>query len=159
MITAGVHEADRLTGGGGRAANGSEVGVCVLGWGAHSAPGGPYESREAARQAGRELLVDFLLARNAELLDSASRLHYDDCAAVSGRPDASCDCGYPDRVAAECSARWRVTGLAQSLERWSALHPNASQDTSEEHLMVLYEVMAALATANADHPDYRPDLW
>ena len=133
--------------------------MSVLGWGAHGVPGGPFDSRAAARQAGRELLVDFLLARNAELLDSASRLHYDDCAAASGRQDAACTCGYPDRVAAECGARWRVAGLAQSLERWSALHPSAAHDTSEEHLMVLYEVMAALATAYADHPDYRPDLW
>lgn len=139
--------------------SGSEVGVSVLGWGMQGAPDGQNRSRESARAAGRQRLTEFLLARNNELLDAAPRLHYDDCPASSGEAGGECDCGYPDLVSAECNARWRVVGLAQSLERWSTLHANVAQGGSDDHLMVLYEVMAALATAYADHPDYRPDLW
>lgn len=133
--------------------------MSVLGWGERSGPGGWTEPEGDSRAEGRRLLIEFLLARNSEVLETSARVHHDDCATHAAGGAVGCDCGYPDMVAAECSARWRVVSLAQTLERWSGLHIGVAGDASRDHLTVLYEVMAALATAYADHPDYRPDLW
>lgn len=105
-------------------------------------------------------LTEFLLARIAE--DEAESVHDVDCSLiVNGRPDPAfgweCDCGWPDRLKAECEAKRRIVERHQ---------PEEFADTPGEFFCSRCQRTAEvwpcpdvmdLALPYADHPDYREE--
>lgn len=98
-------------------------------------------------------LTEFLLARIVE--DEADRHGIHDVAICSslewgGMTNLTCDCGWPERVLAECEAKRRIVEAHRAWDEneWqSPPYFSAPMD----------EVLALLALPYADHPDYREE--
>lgn len=90
-------------------------------------------------------LVEFLLARYAEIVAKADHLHHEACATVTGDgARVPCDCGLPSFTIADIEAKRRIVELALEWE-------GAPNDFGQ-----LHRVLELLALPHADHPAFQP---
>lgn len=111
-------------------------------------------------------LTDFLLARIAEDKRDAREVHdVLACSAMEygGITPNTCDCGWPEQVAADCEAKRRIVEALVDAEAAVATYDNDDplnppsywQEWGNRHaLRMAAELHAA---TYADHPDYNPD--
>ena len=119
-------------------------------------------------------ITEFLLARIAEdeVIATLRGWHAEDCGWL---PDESgysypCNCGVPERMAAECAAKRAIVDLwelhrsnrdaRRSPSARAAEDERAAQDRlrAEARARVAEDAMRALAAVYKDHPDYQ-EAW
>lgn len=106
-------------------------------------------------------LITFVRARLDEDEAQADEVHLQGCghSRVEFCDDDWCDCGKPARVRADVEAKRRIVELHESEHECSTYDDNGERDPCT---YVLHprecSTLRLLATAYADHPDFR-DEW
>lgn len=110
-------------------------------------------------------LTEFLLQRIAEDEARATRHHTLLCARTdltwendehgTQTEPYPCNCGYPERVLAECAAKRAIVERYEHAGASMAQYPNAGNGMA---LGALTDVLRHLAAVHADNPYYR-DEW